>query len=110
MDQKYANGMPLYRQEQYFKRLGIELSRQNFANWVIKGTELFEPLYNYLHKLLIGQDIIMADETTVQALNELGKAPTSKSYMWLYRSGRYSPAIVLYIINHQKRVYIPNNS
>lgn len=28
MDQKYTNSLPLYRQEQQFSRLGIDLSRQ----------------------------------------------------------------------------------
>ena len=32
MDQKYTNSLPLYRQEQQFSRLGIDLSRQTMAN------------------------------------------------------------------------------
>lgn len=40
MHQKFCNAMPLYRQEQDFKRMGVKLSRQTMANWVI----LFLPL------------------------------------------------------------------
>lgn len=36
MSQKYVNAMPLYRQEKEFERLGIEISRQTMANWVIR--------------------------------------------------------------------------
>lgn len=36
MTQKYVESMPLYRQEKQFARLGIELSRQTLANWMIK--------------------------------------------------------------------------
>jgi transposase len=94
--QKYTNGMPLYRMEQDFKRFGIDLSRQNFSNWMIKASEWFEPLYDRMHKVLVSGDIIHADETTTQTLHEPGKAAQAKSYMWLYRTGQYSTPIVLY--------------
>jgi len=50
MSQKFVNAMPLYRQEQEFKRLGVTLSRQNLSNWVIKGVALLEPLLAALKK------------------------------------------------------------
>ncbi|NLN19483.1 MAG: transposase [Firmicutes bacterium] len=36
---KYVQGIPLYRQEQEFSRLGVGLSRQTLANWTLKATE-----------------------------------------------------------------------
>ncbi|OWZ82620.1 hypothetical protein CDO51_13195, partial [Natranaerobius trueperi] len=36
MTQKYLEAQPLYRQEQNLSRLGIKLSRQTMANWMIK--------------------------------------------------------------------------
>src|SRR5690606_29068399 len=42
------------------------------------------------------QDILHADETSLQVLSEPERPATSKSYMWLYRTGRMSPAIILY--------------
>jgi hypothetical protein len=39
---------------------------------------------------LRSQEVIHGDETTVQVLKEEGKAPTSTSYMWAYRSGEDS--------------------
>lgn len=96
MEQKYVNSMPLYRQEKQFKRWGVKLSCQNLANWMVKGSEWLEPLYNWMHDMIIQKDIIHADETTLQVLKEPGKVPSSKSYMWLYRTGRVGPSIVLY--------------
>ena len=97
MTNKYVDGLPLYRQEKSLSRLGIELSRQTMANWMIKGAELWlEPLYFRLHELLLKRDILHSDETTLQVLREDGREATSKSYMWLYRTGREEPAIVLY--------------
>jgi hypothetical protein len=78
-------------------QLGIELSRQTMANWMIKGAECWlEPLYDRLHEILLKRDILHSDETTLQVLREADREATSKSYMWLYRTGREEPAIVLY--------------
>lgn len=97
MTQKYVEGMPLYRQEQQLARLGIELSRQTLANWMIQGAERWlYPLYDRMHEHLIKQEILHADETNLQVLKEPGRSAESKSYMWLYRTGREGPPIILY--------------
>ena len=38
IQQKYQIGTPLYRQEQYWKAQGIELSRTTMANWIIRNS------------------------------------------------------------------------
>jgi transposase len=97
MSQKYADSLPLYRQEQQFQRLGVELSRQTMANWLIAGSERWlSPLYDYMHAELLKRDIAHADETTLQVLHEPGRAAQAKSYLWLYRTGRGGPDIILY--------------
>ncbi|MGB9663279.1 MAG: IS66 family transposase, partial [Moorellaceae bacterium] len=97
MEQKYVEGMPLYRQEQQLARLGIDLSRQTLANWVLYGADKWlKPLYNRMHELMLKEDILHADETTLQVLHEPGRAPETQSYLWLYRTGRTGPPIILY--------------
>jgi transposase len=97
MTQKYVYSLPLYRQEKQFSRMGLELPRQVMANWMIHGANAWlKPLYETLHKELLKEDILHADETTLQVLRESGRKAESKSYMWVYRTGRYSPPIVLY--------------
>lgn len=97
MVQKYVEGMPLYRQEASLSRLGVELSRQTLANWMIQGSKRWlYPLYERMHEHLLKQSVLHADETTLQVLREPGRSPTAKSYLWLYRSGRVGPGIVLY--------------
>ena len=96
--QKYVLALPLYRQEQEFKRLRISLSRQTMANWMIYASKKYlQPIYNAIKAKLLKQQVLHADETVVQVLREPGKTPQSKSYMWLYRtSGDAKNAIVLY--------------
>lgn len=97
MTSKYADGLPLYRQEQQMARLGVELSRQTLSNWMLKGSVLWlRPLYDRMHEHLLQLDVLHADETTVQVLHEPGRSAQSDSYMWLYRSGREGPAMVLF--------------
>lgn len=97
MNQKYVEGMPLYRQEQQFARLDIDISRQTLANWMLYGSNKWlTPLYDRMHYHLLKQDILHADETTLQVLHEPGRAAETQSYMWLYRTGRMGPPIILY--------------
>jgi transposase len=96
MTQKFVMGLPLYRQEQQFERQDFELSRQTMANWMIKGADWITILYDRMHQILLGRDILHADETTLQVLKEEGRAPQTDSYMWLYRTGRGGPPIVLF--------------
>ena len=97
MNQKYALSLPLYRQEKQMELLGVELSRQTMANWMIQGSQQWlRPLYDRMHEHLLAKDILHADETTVQVLHEPGRSAQSSSYMWLYRTGRDGPAIVPY--------------
>jgi transposase len=84
---KYQYGLPLYRQEAMFKQYGIELSRQTMSDWMMKCAELFKPLYDKLHELILEQPVIAADETTLKVIKE----DKTKCYMWLYCTGTDSP-------------------
>ena len=96
--QKFAMYSPLYRLEQEFNRQGLKLSRQTMSNWLLNVSEMWlQPIYNVLHEKLCKEQVLHADETTLQVLKEAGRPSTSKSYMWLYRtSGCAEQAIVLY--------------
>jgi transposase len=97
MSQKYVDSQPLYRQEQQFARLGLTISRQTLANWMIYGADRWlSRLTARMKEHLLAQDIAHADESSLQVLREPGKSVESQSYMWLYRTGRTGPAIVLY--------------
>jgi transposase len=93
---KYQDALPLYRLETIFKRLGLHLPRNTQANWMIKGTQLLQPIYNLLNDQLLSSGYIHMDETTVQVLNEPGKTAESKSYMWVRRTGDIDRPIVLF--------------
>ena len=88
--QKYQFSMPLYRQEQEWKSIGIALSRATLANWVIRSAEdWLMPLVDCMHAELLKQPVIHADEKPVQVLNEKGRKNKTKSYMWVYTNGEF---------------------
>ncbi|NOQ78419.1 MAG: IS66 family transposase [Gammaproteobacteria bacterium] len=96
---KYTDALPLYRQEAIFKRLNIDINRTSMANWMIKISQLTQPLIQSLMAYQMQQNILQADETPLQVVNEPGRDAKTKSYMWLYQtgsSGGSSPPVVIY--------------
>lgn len=93
--EKFADGLPLYRQAARFSREGIEISRGTLSNWVVKVGEICRPLLEVLREDLRAGPLINIDETPVQVLNEPGRANTTKSYMWVFRGGMSPPGSVV---------------
>ena len=99
---KYVNAVPLYRQEQEFERYGLHISRQNMANWTIQCADRYlAVLYDYLHEKLYGYHVLQADETPV-LVNKDGRPAGSKSYMWVYRTGRMYTERQVVLYEYQK--------
>ena len=86
---KYADHLPLYRQEQQFSRAGVSLSRSTLADWVGRcGVEL-QPLVDALRETLHKEAVLHADETPVAMLAP-GKKRTHRAYIWAYASTRFA--------------------
>ncbi len=102
MNAKYVNAVPLYRQEQEFERYGLHISRQNMANWTIQCADRYlAVLYDYLHEKLYGYHVLQADETPV-LVNKDGRPAGSKSYMWVYRTGRMYTECQIILYEYQR--------
>ena len=86
LHKKFELGVPLYRQLQDWKRLGVDLSETTIANWVIKISQLMEPLYQQLRQQQVQQPCLQGDETPIEVLHEPGKIAKAESYMWVMRS------------------------
>jgi len=97
---KYADALPLYRQEDQFARLGLDISRGTLAGWMVRTAKACQPILDALLETIRSGPVVNMDETPVQVLREPGRANTTKSYMWVARGGppgkpavlfRYSP-------------------
>jgi transposase len=93
---KYCDGLPLYRQEQQFARIGVELGRTTLANWMVRFGQEAEPLLDLLRRDLVSYDILEMDETRFPVLKEPGKKPSSDGYLWAQRGGEAEHPIVVF--------------
>jgi transposase len=91
MCNKYVLALPLYRQEQELQRIGVHISRQTMANWIVYAAthkNRLAKIYDLLRQEILNSDILHADETTVQVIKEDGRKASQKSYMWMYHTGK----------------------
>lgn len=96
---KFCDGLPLYRQEKIFQRMGVDIVRNTLAHWVIKSAELLRPLYHCLRYEIAQYDIAFADETRVQVLKEADRPAESQSFMWCFIGGSPDRRSVIYHYN-----------
>jgi len=59
---KYADALPLYRQEDILQRAGIDLPRATLALWMMKLGELVLPLINLLRDTVLEHEIVQMDD------------------------------------------------
>ena len=94
--EKYANAVPLNRQEKDFKAKGAILSRTTMANWIIWSAEQWiRPICTAMKSELLTSSVIHADETVVQVLNEPGRKAKTDSRMWVYCNGKLNDKSVI---------------
>ena len=104
---KYADGLPLYRQEGILKRYGEDISRSNMANWIISLDEVFKPLMNLIREEQNNSDYLQADETRIQVLKETGKATQSDKWMWVIRGGPPDKPAVMFHYDPSRSGKVP---
>ncbi len=99
---KYVNGMPLDRINKEYLRNDIHISKQVLANWVIQCAERYLGiLFDYLRKELLTFRILQADETPVFVTKD-GRPANSKSFMWVYRTGKCYKETPIILYEYQK--------
>jgi transposase len=80
---KYADGLPLYRQEAIYARDRVEIDRTQMAQWMGKiGFEL-EPLADHVLARIKQGERVFADETTLPTLAP-GSGKTRTAWLWAY--------------------------
>lgn len=104
---KYVDGLPLYRQERQFERLGIELDRSLMARSMIKiGQEHLQPLVNLLNDASISSSLIHMDETRIQVLRG-DKDPSADHWVWVRVSGPPKRRVVLFDYDPSRATSVP---
>ena len=104
---KYVDGLPLYRQEKIFQRLGLDLSRSTLASWMVKMGDLVEPLMDRIREEIRSNSFVQCDETPFQVLKEPGKRAQSQSYLWVLRGGEQNHPLIYYEYDPSRSGEVP---
>ena len=80
---KYADHLPLYRQESIFGRAGLAIPRSTLGQWVGSAGVQLQPLVDAMRQELLQNAVLHADETPVAMLDP-GAGKTHRAYLWSY--------------------------
>lgn len=104
---KFVDGIPLYRQEGQFERLGVTLGRATMAGWMIRlGATHLVPLINLMSEHILEAPVIHCDETRLQVLRS-DKAPTADHWMWVRAAGPPGKRLVLFDYDASRAGAVP---
>ena len=85
---KFADHLPLYRQENIFGRAGVAIPRSTLGAWVGSCGVQLQPLVDALKAEILSHNVVHADETPVQMLKP-GNGKTHRAYLWAYAAGAF---------------------
>jgi transposase len=81
---KYCDHLPLHRQLQRFKRVGIIVAQSTITSLVARALNELGALYEAHKKMVLSSGYLHADETTIKVMDESKKGTTHRGYYWLY--------------------------
>lgn len=95
---KYVYGLPLHRQIDKYRRLGVNIPASTASDWLIKGWKHLVPLWELLKLLVVNQKYLQVDETPIKVQDKKHKNNIHTGYMWVYNA----PADSLVLFDYQK--------
>jgi transposase len=82
---KYCDHLPLYRQAVILEReAGLEIGRATLDGWVMRVGEMLVPVVQAVHKDLLREGYLQADETTVPVQMHDRRGSNHEAYLWQY--------------------------
>jgi transposase len=83
---KYVFGLPLHRQIDKYRRLGVNVPASTASDWIMKGWQHLAPLWELLKLLVLNQKYLQADESPLKVLDRDHKNGIHQGYMWIYNA------------------------
>jgi transposase len=93
---KFLDAMSFYRTEKRLSREGIQIGYSTLCDWPIQLYERLKPFERLFYQALGRSPLWHLDETTLQVLDEPGRANQTTSYLWGIRAGPPDQPIVLF--------------
>lgn len=95
---KYVYGMPLHRQIDKYRRLGVNIPASTASDWLMKGWKHLVPLWELLKLVVLIQKYLQADESPLKVQDKNSKKGIHQGYMWVY----HAPADKLVLFDYRK--------
>ncbi|MEQ9303623.1 MAG: IS66 family transposase, partial [Marinoscillum sp.] len=99
---KYVYGLPLHRQIDKYRRMGVNIPASTASDWIMRGWKHLIPLWELLRLLLINQKYIQTDESPIKVQDRQKKPGKDRNihqgYMWVY----HAPADRLVLFDYQQ--------
>jgi transposase len=95
---KYVYGLPLHRQIDKYRRLGVNIPASTASDWMLKGWKHLIPLWELLKLMVINQKYLQADESPIKVQDRQHKNNIHNGYMWVY----HAPADKLVLFDYRK--------
>lgn len=92
---KFADHLPLYRQESIFDRENVLIPRTTQSCWMMQVYESIQILEQVFRQAIFEDDIIFTDDTVIP-LQDNGKGKLKKARMWVYVRGGTGPPLIVY--------------
>ncbi len=80
---KYADHLPLHRQETIYRREGVHLDKATMCDWVDRSADLLRPVVAALRRAVLAGPVAHADETPILYLRH-GERGSFRGWLWVY--------------------------
>lgn len=98
---KYADHLPLYRQEGILLRYGVEISRSTLCDWMAIAAELLQPIVTRMLTKVLESKVAQNDDSPLKVQDHAGKG-IKIGRLWVTIGDHYHKYVVY--------VYRPNRS
>ncbi len=81
---KYQDHLPLNRQIEIFKRLGVTLPSSTLVSWIEAVASAFEPIYRELVRRTLLAQVLGVDDTVLKVLDDRKAEGIKRGHIWSY--------------------------
>ncbi len=105
---KFADHLPLYRQDGIFEREGVTIPRSSQTSWVLQTYEAIRPLGEELKRAVLERDILFTDDSIIP-LQVKGNGRVKKARLWVYVRGGPGPPLCVFDFSRDRSKKRPLN-
>jgi len=92
---KFADHLPLYRQNGIFEREGVDIPRGTQSSWIMQVYEAIRPLGDVLKGAVLETRVLYTDDSIIP-LQVKGNGRVKKARLWVYLRGDPDPRLAVY--------------